>query len=156
MQWRLWQLSTFELNINNSRFNNNNINNSIYGFYQNIDEDTKNGTANALRRSIVKLEEHYKLASDNAHKGLKGMNSASHHLDDLAHHPTFWGLIAAIVGEVFRAGVLVDKNGHWHQIIVPMKCVFFQLIAEAGRCSPKDVKFSASAYSVGPVWSHHR
>ena len=83
-------------------------------FKEYIDEDAKNGTANALRRSIVKLEEHYKLASDNAHKGLKGMNSASHHLDDLAHHPTFLGFIAAIIGEVFRAGVLVDKNGHWH------------------------------------------
>ena len=42
------------------------------------------------------------------------MNSASHHLDDLAHHPTLLGLVAAIIGELFRAGIFVDKNGDWH------------------------------------------
>ena len=76
--------------------------------------DNENGTVNAIRRSITKLEEKYKLPSDNAFKGIKGMNSASHHLDDLAHHPTLLGLVAAIIGELFRAGIFVDKNGDWH------------------------------------------
>lgn len=79
-----------------------------------INGDNENGTVNAIRRSIAKLEEKYKLPSDNAFKGIKGMNSASHHLDDLAHHPTLLGLVAAIVGELFRAGIFVDKNGDWH------------------------------------------
>lgn len=79
-----------------------------------ISGDAENGTVNAIRRSITKLEEKYKLPSDNAFKGIKGMNSASHHLDDLAHHPTLLGLVAAIIGELFRAGIFVDKNGDWH------------------------------------------
>lgn len=79
-----------------------------------ITGDAENGTVNAIRRSITKLEEKYKLPSDNAFKGIKGMNSASHHLDDLAHHPTLLGLVAAIIGELFRAGIFVDKNGDWH------------------------------------------
>lgn len=79
-----------------------------------ISGDAENGTVNAIRRSITKLEEKYKLPSDHAFKGIKGMNSASHHLDDLAHHPTLLGLVAAIIGELFRAGIFVDKNGDWH------------------------------------------
>lgn len=79
-----------------------------------ISGDAENGTVNAIRRSITKLEEKYKLPSDNAFKGIKGMNSASHHLDDLAHHPTLLGLVAAIIGELFHAGIFVDKNGDWH------------------------------------------
>lgn len=79
-----------------------------------ISGDAENGTVNAIRRSITKLEEKYKLPSDHAHVGFKGMNSASHHLADLAHHASPLGLVAAIIGEVFRAGILVDKNGKWH------------------------------------------
>ena len=78
--------------------------------------DKGNGTLNSLRRAINKLEGHYKIASDNMFKGIKGMNTASHHLDDLAHHPTLLGLCAAIIGEFFKAGVFVDKNGDWHLI----------------------------------------
>lgn len=80
-------------------------------------QDKKDGTVKSLRRAISKLEEHYKIASDNMFKGVKGMNTASHHLDDLAHHPTLLGFCAAIIGEFFKAGVFVDKNGDWHLII---------------------------------------
>jgi hypothetical protein len=79
-----------------------------------LEQDSRDGTVNALRRSITKLEKTFKLASDNAHLGIKGMNAASHHLADIAHHPTPLGLVAAIIGEVFRTGILVDKNGKWH------------------------------------------
>lgn len=76
--------------------------------------DTGNGTLNALGRAITKLEKHYKLPLDNAFQGLKGINAASHHLDDIAHHPTPMGLVAAIIGKFLRVAVLVDKKGHWH------------------------------------------
>lgn len=79
--------------------------------------DIENGTVNSLRRAIRKLENHYKISSDNMYKGIKGMNSESHHLDDLAHHPTLLGFCAALIGEFFKAGVFVDKNGSWHLII---------------------------------------
>ena len=72
--------------------------------------DSENGTVNSLRRAISKLEGHYKIASDNMFKGIKGMNTASHHLDDLAHHPTLLGFCAAVIGEFFKAGIFVDLN----------------------------------------------
>ena len=76
--------------------------------------DERDGTLNALRRAIKKMEEHYQLPLDNAYKGTKGINAASHHLDDLAHHPTFLGMMAAIMGSLLRTAILVDKNGNWH------------------------------------------
>ncbi len=76
--------------------------------------DERDGTLNALRRAISKLEEHYQLPLDNAYKGMKGVNAASHHLDDLAHHPTFLGMMAAIMGSLLRTAIFVDKNGEWH------------------------------------------
>lgn len=76
--------------------------------------DTENGTLNALGRAITKLEKHYELPLDNAFQGLKGINAASHHLDDIAHHPTPMGLVAAIIGKFLRVAVLVGKDGHWH------------------------------------------
>ena len=81
-----------------------------------VELDEKDGTVNALRRSITKLESVFILPSDHAHVGIKGMNSASHHLADMAHHPTPLGLVAAIIGEVFRTGILVDKDGKWHLV----------------------------------------
>ena len=76
--------------------------------------DAENKTLNALGRAIAKLEEHYKLPLDNVFKGVKGINAASHHLDDIAHHPTPMGLVAALLGKFLRIAILVDKNGHWH------------------------------------------
>lgn len=86
-----------------------------------LEQDAADGTVNALRRSIAKLEQFYKLASDNAHVGLNGMNAASHHLADMAHHPTPMGLYAAIIGEFFRAGILVDKDGNWTIVRLGLK-----------------------------------
>lgn len=83
-------------------------------FQKVVDFDNENGTINVLRRAINKLEEHFQIPSDNIFKGLKGINPASHHLDDLAHHPTPFGLIAACLSVFIRTGVFVDKNGKWH------------------------------------------
>lgn len=76
--------------------------------------DAENKTFNALGRAITKLEEHYKLPLDNVFQGEKGINAVTHHLDDLAHHPTPAGLIAALIGKFLRIAILVDKDGHWH------------------------------------------
>lgn len=76
--------------------------------------DAENGTSRALQRAITKLEEVYKIPSDNLFDGAKiGVNSTTHHLDDLAHHPTLLGLVAAVAGQLFRIGIFVNKNGKW-------------------------------------------
>ena len=78
------------------------------------DSDKNNGTARVLQRAIKKLEETYKIPSDNLFNGAGiGVDPTTHHLDDLAHHPTILGLIAAIVGRLFRAGIFINKNGEW-------------------------------------------
>ncbi len=76
--------------------------------------DAAEGTTKALARAINKLEKHFELPLDNIYNGVKGTNSATHHLDDWAHHPTPLGLVAAILGTFFRIGILTDKNGRFH------------------------------------------
>lgn len=65
----------------------------------------------ALRLSISKLERTFHIPSDSLFKGVKGINEASHHLDDLAHHPTFLGMLAAIFSVFLKCGFFTDKNG---------------------------------------------
>lgn len=65
-----------------------------------------------LKGAIVKLENTFSVDQDNVWKGLGiGVTSKSHHLDDLAHHPTLLGLISAIAVEMFRVGIFQNKNG---------------------------------------------
>ena len=65
-----------------------------------------------LKGSIGKLEEIFSAAQDNVWKGLGiGVTPKSHHLDDLAHHPTLLGLLSAVAVEVFRIGIFQNKNG---------------------------------------------
>lgn len=76
--------------------------------------DLENGTSRALQRAIKKLEETYKIPSDNLFNGANiGVDATSHHLDDPAHHPTILGLVTAIVGTLFRAGIFNNKDGKW-------------------------------------------
>lgn len=75
---------------------------------------TESDAIDGLRKSIAKLERFFKIPSDNLFKGVQGMNPASHHLDDMAHHPTLLGLVAAIVGQILKLGIFVDKDGKWH------------------------------------------
>jgi len=68
-----------------------------------------------LKGSIGKLEDAFSVAQDNVWKGRGiGVTSKSHHLDDLAHHPTLLGLISAVAVEIFRIGILQNKNGELH------------------------------------------
>ena len=65
-----------------------------------------------LKVSIGKLEDTFSVAQDNVWKGRGiGVTAKSHHLDDLAHHPTLLGLISAVAVELFRVGIFQNKNG---------------------------------------------
>ena len=76
--------------------------------------DAENGTSKALQRAIKKLEETYKIPSDNLFSGADiGVETTTHHLDDLAHHPTVLGLVAAVAGTLFRTGIFSNKAGKW-------------------------------------------
>lgn len=76
--------------------------------------DAENGTSKALQRAIKKLEETYKIPSDNLFTGADiGVDATTHHLDDLAHHPTVLGLVAAVAGTLFRIGIFSNKAGKW-------------------------------------------
>lgn len=65
----------------------------------------------SLKRTVPALEKHFVMPQDNMHQG-SGISSAlAHHLDDLAHHPTPLGLVAGILAQVLRIGVLAGKSG---------------------------------------------
>lgn len=68
-----------------------------------------------LKSAISFLEKKYPVPQDNIWSGGKiGVTSKSHHLDDLAHHPTLLGLVSAIVVQFFRFGTFINQNGEWH------------------------------------------
>ncbi|MBQ1175353.1 MAG: hypothetical protein IIX56_03015 [Treponema sp.] len=76
--------------------------------------DIENGTKTALKSALEKLQDKFKIASDNLWNGAKiHVSSETHHIDDLAHHPTLVGLSAAIISEVFRCGIFFNKKGKW-------------------------------------------
>lgn len=91
------------------------ISNGLENKYDKIKAfDAENGTSKALQRAIKKLEEVYKIPSDNLFSGAGiGVDATTHHLDDLAHHPTVLGLVAAVAGTLFRAGIFTNKDGKW-------------------------------------------
>lgn len=71
-----------------------------------------------LKGAISFLEEKYRIPSDNAWKGHGFSSATTHHLDDLAHHPTLLGLVANVIATFFRVGLFNDKNGKWHFTLV--------------------------------------
>ena len=74
--------------------------------------DAENGTKTALKSALEKLQDKFKIPSDNLWNGAGiKVSSETHHLDDLAHHPTVIGLFAAIVSQIFHAGIFFNKNG---------------------------------------------
>lgn len=74
---------------------------------------------NRLDGAIKKLEDTYKLPSDNIWSGKEISSTKYHHLDDLAHHPTPLGLLANIVTTLFRVGIFNSKDGSWHFPFAP-------------------------------------
>lgn len=92
----------------------------------------ENGSARALKKAISKLEEMYKIPSDNLHQGHDiGVNAVQHHLDDLAHHPSIIGLVALFFSELFRIGIFVNKDGELHFVFANFKTEDGELDKEA-------------------------
>lgn len=67
-----------------------------------------------LKGAISFLEEKFPVAQDNTWKGQGISSTHTHHLDDLAHHPTLMGLVSAVLVQFFRIGFFASKDGKWH------------------------------------------
>ena len=73
-----------------------------------------------LKDAIADLEKAFPVLQDNIWKGADiGVNATSHHLADIAHHPTPLGLVASMVVQFLRIGIFVNKEGQWH--IIPIQ-----------------------------------
>ena len=88
-------------------------NEQINHFIQNYAKK-KGYDGRSLEGAIKFLENRYPVDQDNIWKGKGFSSSRLHHLEDIAHHPTLLGLVAAIIVQFFRIGLFVDKKGKWH------------------------------------------
>jgi putative uncharacterized protein FNV1996 len=72
----------------------------------------KGYSKNRLKGAIDFLEDKFKIPSDNIWSG-KNVNiwTGSHHLDDLAHHPTPIGLIASIISQFTEKAYFQNRFG---------------------------------------------
>lgn len=73
---------------------------------------------NGLKGAIAFLEQKYPVAQDNSWSGKQISSTKTHHLDDLAHHPTLLGLVSAIVVQYLRLAVFANKKGEVNILIV--------------------------------------
>lgn len=64
-----------------------------------------------LKGAISFLEDKFPVDQDNVWKATGLSSTKLHHLEDLAHHPTPLGLLAAIGVHFFRCSVFANKNG---------------------------------------------
>lgn len=72
-----------------------------------------------LNGAIKFLENKFKIPSDNIWKGIKnGIGSKSHHLDDLAHHPTPLGLFISILTQFTEKGYFQNSEGVFSKIAI--------------------------------------
>lgn len=77
-----------------------------------IKEITDKINNNELARSIRKLEEKFGIPSDSVYEETgNGICSKSHHLDDLAHHPTVIGWFASILTQFTGDAYFQNKDG---------------------------------------------
>ncbi len=67
-----------------------------------------------LDGAINFLEKKYPVEQDNVWKGKQISSASTHHLDDLAHHPSILGLISAIAVQYLRIAVFSSKDGSVH------------------------------------------
>src|SRR5574344_2789230 len=72
-----------------------------------------------LEGAIRYIEKKFPVDQDNIYKDKKhkklGISSDKlHHLEDIAHHPSPLGLVAAILVTFFRVATFVDGEGTWH------------------------------------------
>ena len=85
-----------------------------------------------LSSSIKTLEKKYKIPSDSLWNGKdNGISAKSHHLDDLAHHPTIIGLTVSIICQFMKEpkGIFQNSEG-----------VFFTYDVENKELIGKDLK----------------
>lgn len=61
--------------------------------------------------AIKKMEETYGIPSDSAYDAGCGITAKSHHLDDLAHHPTVIGWAASIIMQFTGTATYQNKDG---------------------------------------------
>lgn len=67
-----------------------------------------------LDGAIQKLEKMFPIPSDNVWKGKNvGISAKSHHLDDLAHHPTILGLVCSIFTQFTGEAFFQNSSGMW-------------------------------------------
>lgn len=66
---------------------------------------------NELSKAIAKLEEVFGLPSDSSYGAGDGISAKSHHLDDLAHHPTIIGWAASMVTQFTGNAYFQNKEG---------------------------------------------
>ena len=72
-----------------------------------------------LDRAIKFLEDKFKIPSDNIWSGKDlGISARSHHLDDLAHHPTPIGLFFSILTQFTKKGYFQNSSGQFLPITV--------------------------------------
>lgn len=79
-----------------------------------------------LKGAISFLEQKFPVDQDNVWKDNSISSTKLHHLEDIAHHPTPIGLLAAMAVSFFRFGIFVDKGGDWH--LVPISTDYKQLL----------------------------
>lgn len=72
-----------------------------------------------LQGAIEFLEKEFPVAQDNIWKGKNISSTRLHHLEDIAHHPTLFGLVSAIFVQYFRISFFVNKKGEWKSPFVP-------------------------------------
>ena len=65
----------------------------------------------SLSGAIDHLEKKHPVAQDNIFHALDHSTPSTHHLDDLAHHPTLLGLISGIIVHFFRVSMFSEKDG---------------------------------------------
>ena len=97
------------------------VNETVNRFIENYAKKKGYEGNERLKGAIEFLEKKYPVAQDNAWKG-RGISSAkTHHLDDLAHHPSILGLFSAIMVQYIRVSVFTDRNGNTEFVFVPPK-----------------------------------
>ncbi len=75
-----------------------------------------------LNGAIRFLEDKYPIPSDNIWKGKDvGIYAKSHHIDDLAHHPTPIGLFFSILTQFTKKGYFQNRRGQFLPITVDKK-----------------------------------
>ena len=68
-----------------------------------------------LNEAIAFLENKFPVAQDSIYQGADiGVGAKNHHLADFAHHPTLLGLVASVLVQFFRLGILVNRDGEWN------------------------------------------